>query len=55
MPPLWLATLLLAPLLVGEPKVWPPRGPEWQTDPTAAFAKARKEGGGVLVYVATEA
>lgn len=34
--------------------VWPPTGPKWETDPEAAFARARAEDRGVLVYVATE-
>ena len=32
---------------------WPPIGPSWETDPAAAFARARKEKKVVLVYVAT--
>lgn len=35
--------------------VWPPTGPKWETDPEAAFARARAEDKGVLVYIATEA
>jgi hypothetical protein len=34
---------------------WPPTGPlKWETDPEAAFARARKEHKGVFVYIATE-
>jgi hypothetical protein len=42
-----------APLAAGE-LPWPPTGPKWETDPEAAFAKARDEAKGVFVYVATE-
>ncbi len=35
---------------------WPPAGPVgWETDPEKAFARAREEGKGVFVYIATEA
>lgn len=51
----WIAWMALPLLLAGEPRVWPPRGPSWESDPAAAFARARKEGKGVLCYVATEA
>jgi hypothetical protein len=50
-----LAWMALPFLLAAEPKVWPPRGPVWESDPAAAFARARREGKGVLCYVATEA
>ena len=33
---------------------WPPTGPTWETDPTRAFERARKESKGVFVYVATD-
>ena len=33
---------------------WPPRGPTWETDPTRAFERARKEEKPVFVYVATD-
>ena len=33
---------------------WPPTGPTWETDPTRAFERARKEEKPVFVYVATE-
>lgn len=38
-----------------EQSVWPPAGPvQWETDPETAFARARKEGKGVFVLIATE-
>jgi hypothetical protein len=40
--------------LAAEERPWPPVGPKWETDPEAAFAKARETGKGVFVYVATE-
>lgn len=48
-----LAVLAAAPA-VAEERPWPPTGPKWETDPEAAFAKARETGKGVFVYVATE-
>lgn len=44
------------PAPAAEPEwVWPPKGPQWMTDPEAALEKARAEKKPVLVYVATEA
>ncbi len=48
-----LAALAAAPA-AAEERPWPPVGPKWETDPEAAFAKAREQGRGVFVYVATE-
>lgn len=48
-----LAALVAAPAAAADAP-WPPTGPKWETDPEAAFAKARESGKGVFVYVATE-
>lgn len=33
--------------------VWPPKGPQWEIDPIAAFEKAHKENKAVFVYIAS--
>lgn len=33
---------------------WPPTGPEWSTDPSAALDQARRERKAVFVYIATK-
>ena len=48
-----LSALAAAPAAAGE-LPWPPVGPKWETNPEGAFARARDEGKGVFVYVATE-
>ena len=34
--------------------VWPPKGPAWETDPAAAFERARSERKAVMAFIATE-
>ena len=55
----FVATLVLASagaVCAGEggESTWPPTGPTWETDPTRAFERARKEEKPVFVYVATD-
>lgn len=36
------------------PSLWPPTGPKWETEPSVAFERARKEKKAVFAYIASE-